>query len=186
MKAAQQLDFAAAKTELAEAATRSGVLLTGVASADAFGAAPEGHRPADILPRAKSVVVLGGAQPRAGDWQSPNYQHMEVTTTSDRIQTIALKIARIIEDRFGYYAVCVPPGVDRGQQPFVSIMLAAELAGCGSRSLAGPVLHPSYGFMYYAAVITTLPLPADRPIDPPPVRRPSAWTCTPPREPPRA
>ena len=88
-------------------------------------------------------------------------------STSDRMQTLGLKVARRIEDGFGYYAVCVPLGVDRGQQPFMSVMLAAELAGCGSRSLAGPVLHPDYGFMYYAAIVTTLPLTADQAIDPP-------------------
>lgn len=167
MTSQDRIDFAAAKSELASIAGKSGALVTGVAAADAFGDAPDGYRPADILPHAKSVFVVGGAQPRAGDWQSPNYQHMEVTTTSDRIQTLALKMARIIEDRFAYYAVCVPPGVDRGQQPFMSIAMAADLAGCGSRSLAGPVLHPEYGFMYYAAVITTMPLPGDEPIDPP-------------------
>ncbi len=167
MSSSNQLDFEQAKAEIDTLALKRGALVTGVASAAAFGAAPEGHRPADFLPRAKSVVVIGGAQPRAGDWQSPNYQHMEVTTTSDRIQTLALKIASVIEERFGYYALCVPPGVDRGQQPFLSIMLAAELAGCGSRSLAGPVLHREYGFMYYAAIITTLPLPPDELLDPP-------------------
>ncbi len=167
MSAARPLDFDAARADLDATARRSGALLTGVAAADAFDAAPEGRRPGDVLPRARSVFVLGGAQPRAGDWASPNYQHMEVTTTSDRIQTIALKMAHVIEDRYGYYAVCVPPGVDRGQQPFVSIALAAELAGCGSRSLAGPVLHHEYGFMYYAAIVTTLPLPANRPLDAP-------------------
>ncbi len=167
MTAQSHIDFDAAKSELATIAGKSGALVSGVADADAFGAAPEGRRPADILPKAKSVFVIGGAQPRAGDWQSPNYQHMEVTTTSDRMQTLALKIARIIEDRFAYYAVCVPPGVDLGQQPFMSIAMAADLAGCGSKSLAGPVLHPEYGFMYYGAIITTLPLPADKPLDPP-------------------
>ncbi len=167
MTAQSHIDFDAAKSELATVAQKSGALISGVADADAFGAAPEGRRPADILPKAKSVFVIGGAQPRAGDWQSPNYQHMEVTTTSDRMQTLALKIARIIEDRFAYYAVCVPPGVDLGQQPFMSIAMAADLAGCGSKSLAGPVLHPEYGFMYYGAIITTLPLPADKPLDPP-------------------
>ncbi|MCK6440960.1 MAG: hypothetical protein L6Q71_12265, partial [Planctomycetes bacterium] len=45
--------------------------------------------------------------------------------------------------------------------PFLSIGYAALLAGCGSSSLAGPVLHKDYGFMYYAAVITTLPLKGD-------------------------
>ena len=167
MTTTSQVDFAKAKSEIAAIAAKGGVLVSGVAAADAFDAAPEGRRPTDILPKAKCVFVLGGAQPRAGDWQSPNYQHMEVTTTSDRMQTLALKIARIIEDQFGYYAVCVPPGVDHGQQPFMSIAMAADLAGCGSRSLAGPVLHPKYGFMYYGAIITTMPLPADKCLDTP-------------------
>lgn len=160
-------DARQARAEIDEVAMKSGALVTGVAAASAFSAAPEGRRPGDLLPRAKSVVVLGGAAPRAGDWQSANYQHMEVTTTSDRIQTLGLKVARVIEDRFGYYAVCVPPGVDRGQQPFLSLMLAAELAGCGTRSLAGPVLHPKYGMLYYAAIITTLLLEPDEPLDAP-------------------
>ena len=167
MTAQSQIDFAAAKSELATIARKSGALVSGVANAEAFDAAPEGRRPTDILPKAKSVFVIGGAQPRAGDWQSPNYQHMEVTSTSDRMQTLALKMARIIEDRFGYYAVCVPPGVDLGQQPFMSIAMAADLAGCGSKSLAGPVLHPEFGFMYYGAIITTMPLPGDEVLDPP-------------------
>jgi hypothetical protein len=47
--------------------------------------------------------------------------------------------------------------------PFVSLMLAAELAGVGSRSLAGPVLNREHGFMYWSAVITTAPLAADGP-----------------------
>ncbi len=159
-----QQDFANAKAEITAIAKKSGALVSGVAAAEAFEVAPEGRRPADLLPRAKSVFVIGGAQPRAGDWQSPNYQHMEVTTTSDRVQGLALKLARVIEDDYGYYAVCIPPGVDQGQQSFMSIALTAELAGCGSSSLAGPVLHADFGFMYYGAVITTMPLPADEPL----------------------
>ena len=117
MTAQNKIDFAVAKSELAAIAGKSGALVSGVASAGAFDDAPEGYRPADILPHAKSVLVVGGAQPRAGDWQSPNYQHMEVTTTSDRMQTLALKMARFIEDRFSYYAVAVPAGVDRDSNP---------------------------------------------------------------------
>ncbi len=162
-----KMDFALAKTEIVGVAHNSGALVSGVAAAEAFEVAPAGRRPADLLPNASSVLVIGGAQPRAGDWQSPNYQHMEVTTTSDRIQGLALKLARIVEDHYGYYAVCVPPGVDQGQQAFMSISMAADLAGCGSTSLAGPVLHSEYGFMYYGAVITTMPLPADGPLETP-------------------
>ena len=41
------------------------------------------------------------------------------------------------------------------------MMHAAELAGLGSRSLAAHIiLNPEYGLLYYAALITTLPLEA--------------------------
>ena len=126
----------------------------GVADAEAFTAVPEGKRPTDYLPGAKSVVVMGGAQPRAADWQSPKYEHMEVSSTTDRISALGNRVATHIERTYGYYALNVPQALDKGRQPFLSMSLAAELAGCGSASLAGPVLHPDYGFMYYSAVIT--------------------------------
>ncbi|MBI3456795.1 MAG: hypothetical protein HY002_13550 [Candidatus Rokubacteria bacterium] len=50
-----------------------------------------------------------------------------------------------------------------GDAPFLSLMLAAELAGLGSRSLAGPVLNREHGFMCWSAVITTAPLKVDGP-----------------------
>ncbi|MEM8813432.1 MAG: hypothetical protein AAGF59_12500 [Pseudomonadota bacterium] len=158
---------ARAKKALSEAAERGGALAFGVADASAFGAAAPGHRPDDLLPNARSVVVLGGAKPRAGDWQSPNYQHMELSSTNDRITGLCTRLAHHIERTFGYYALVVPPGVDEGQKPFLSLALAAELAGCGSRSLAGPVLNAEYGFMYFGAVITTLPLEVDGPVPEP-------------------
>jgi len=164
---APETDYTQAKDEISAIAQKSGAMVFGVAASEAFSNLPEGRQPADLLPRARSVLVVGGAQPRAGDWQSPNYQHMEVTTTSDRIHGLALKLARIVEDQYGYYAICVPPGVDHGQQPFMSIAMAAELSGCGSKSLAGPVLHPEFGLMYFSAVITTMPLPADDPLENP-------------------
>ena len=154
----------ACRRELDEAAKKAGALVTGVADAAAFTAAMEGQRPTELLPGCKAVFVLGGAQPRAGDWKSPSYRHMETTSTSDRVTAMGNRIAQHIERRFGYYAVTIPPGVDRARRPFLNIALAAELAGCGSPSLAGPVLHPEFGFMYYTAVLTTLPLPADGPL----------------------
>lgn len=167
-------------------ARKGGALITGVAGADVFDDAPEGHRPADLLPGAKAVYVVGGAQPRAGDWRSPQYQHLEVTSFSDRIHTLAMRLARYIEDRFGYYALGAPPGVDRGGQPFLSIAQAAERAGCGSVSLAGPVLHPEYGFMYYSAVVTTLPLVPAPPWKHRPARHRHVPPCGSPKVRPRA
>jgi len=155
------------KTELAEVAKKAGALVTGVADATAFGAAMEGQRPQELLPGCRTVYVLGGAQPRAGDWKSPSYRHMETTSTSDRVFAMGNRVAQHIERRFGYYAVTVPPGVDRARRPFLNLALAAELAGCGTASLAGPVLNAEYGFMYFAAVLTTLPLPVDGPLPTP-------------------
>ena len=39
---------------------------------------PEGYRPYDFLPDAKSVVVVGARGPTAGAWKSPNPRLMEV------------------------------------------------------------------------------------------------------------
>ena len=161
------LDFDNCRVELDSLSSKRGAVVTGVADAAAFTDAPEGYRATDLLPKAKAVYVIGGAQPRAGDWQSPVYQHMETTSFGDKMHNLAQHLSRHIEDSYGYYAICVPPGTDKGNQPFVSFSLAAELAGCGTKSLAGPVLNPEYGFLYYSMVVTTLPLRVDGPLKEP-------------------
>jgi len=100
---------------LKKLAKKAGALVFGVADPEHFTAAPEGRRPNDILPGAKSVIVIGGAKPRAGDWASPKFQHMELSSTNDRVTAIAMKLSHTIEREFGYYAVTTPPGVDEGQ-----------------------------------------------------------------------
>ena len=164
MSASTGVDYGACRQELDKLARKGGAVITGVADATAFTASPEGQRPTDLLPKARVVYVVGGAQPRAGDWLSPVYQHMETTSFGDRMHNLAQRLSRFIEDKYGYYAICVPPGTDSGNQPFVSFARAAELAGCGTYSLAGPVLNPEYGFMYYSVVISTLPLEIDGPL----------------------
>jgi hypothetical protein len=150
-----------AKQRLHEAALRAGAVVCGVADARAFDDyAPAGYRPADLLPNARAVVVVGGAQPRAGDWHASPWV-LETMSTSDRIHSVGRRIAQTIEHEFGYYALFVPPGIESGMNPFLSLMLAAELAGLGSRSLAGPVLNRDHGMLYWSAVITTAPLDAD-------------------------
>ena len=160
--------------EIKRGAISFGAQVCGIADAAAFAEeAPAGFRPHDLLPNARSVIVVGGAQPRAGEWMSPSVDTMTTTSTADRINSVARKLAQEIENRYGYYALFVPPGTRKGNQPFLSLMLAAELAGVGTRSLAGPVLHPVYGFLYYAGVITTLPLDADGQLSEPACPAPS-------------
>ena len=40
---------------------------------------PEGYRPEDILPGARSVIVAGGDGPTAGAWRCPDHRVMEIT-----------------------------------------------------------------------------------------------------------
>ena len=58
---------------------------------------------------------MGGAAPRAGDWAAAIHEHQETMGTGDRINALGLKIAKYIEDQFGYYGLFVPPGVNKGQ-----------------------------------------------------------------------
>ena len=55
-----ELNPAQCKEELSAFATKLGAVVTGVADPASFSAAPDGHRPADLLPGAKSVFVIGG------------------------------------------------------------------------------------------------------------------------------
>jgi hypothetical protein len=145
-----------------KAALRSGATVCGIAPAAAFDAdAPPGHRPGDLLPGARSVIVIGGSQPRAGDWRATSPAVLHSMGTTERIQSVGRKLAHSIESELGYYALYVPPGTASGDTPFLSFMLAAELAGVGSRSLAGPVLNRDHGFMYWSVVLTTAPLEPD-------------------------
>jgi epoxyqueuosine reductase QueG len=58
--------------------------------------------------------------------------------------------------------------------PLQSLKLHAELAGIGARSLAGDILlHPDYGYMYFASCFTELALPADQPLADNPCPAPS-------------
>jgi len=149
---------------LKSVALKSGATVCGVAAASAFDVhAPEKHRPGDLLPGARSVVVVGGAQPREGDWAATSPWVMQSMGTTERIQSVGRRLAQYIESELGYYALYVPPGTASGDTPFLSFMLAAQLAGLGSKSLAGPVLNREHGFMYWSAVITTAPLDADGP-----------------------
>jgi len=154
-----------ARHRLRDVALKAGAVVCGVADAAAFEKhAPAGHRPADFLPGARAVIVVGGAAPRAGDWQASPWV-LQTMGTTERIQGVGRRLAQYVEAEFGYYALYLPPGTESGSNPFVSLMLAAELAGLGSRSLAGPVLNREHGFLYWSAVATTAPLPVDGPED---------------------
>ncbi len=149
--------------QIKAAGLKAGALVVGVAAADAFNEyVPEGHRPADILLGAKSVVVAGNAGPTAGAWRAPDHRVMEITGYDFRENVAVHVMADLIEREKGYQAIQAPSLPTAGHKPPMSMMLSAVLAGLGTRSLAANIiLHPEYGLLYYAALITTMPLTPD-------------------------
>jgi len=136
--------------------------------------APEGHRPTDILPGARSVVVLGGRPPLRGAWRSHNPRVIGLLEGTTGMQGLSVRMAAFIEVKHGFDSVLIPPGYSSGHIPLVSTKLLAEMAGLGTRSMAGAILlNPSHGFLYYSAAVTTMPLQADGPLTDPVCPAPS-------------
>ena len=146
---------------------RAGALVVGVAAADAFNEfVPEGHRPEDILPEARSVIVAGNQGPTAGAWKSRDHRVMEITGYDFRENVAIHVMCDFIESEYGYRALQAPSLPTAGHAPPMSMMLAAVLSGLGTRSLAANiVLNPEYGLLYHAALLTTMPLDPDHPLE---------------------
>ena len=123
---------------------------------------PEGYRPYDILPGAKSVVVVGTRGPTMGAWKCPDARLMEVNGYDFANDRAIHVVANHIETETGLYAMQAPTLPVAGHQPLMSMMLAAVLAGLGTRSFAANIiLNPKYGLLYYSAAITTAELMPD-------------------------
>jgi len=157
---------------------KKGALAAGVADLDALERiAPPGHRPSDIMPRVKSVISLGVGGQTQGAWSVPAKAMAYFGSTEVRAYTVSYGLAFMIESRFGQRAVYCPPDLDNEEGPRVplqSLKLHAELAGIGARSLAGDILlHPEFGYMYFASVFTELELPPDKPMAENPCPAPS-------------
>ncbi len=142
----------------------SGASVVGVADPQTWEEyAPTGHRPGDILPGARSVVVVGSRGPTAGAWRSPSHRLMEVNGYDFRNDAAIHRVADVIESQYGHQAIQAPGLPTEGHLPPMSMMLSAVLAGLGTRSLAANIiLNPKYGLLYYSACITTLELEYDQ------------------------
>lgn len=172
------IDSIAAKREIIDYAKRKGALAVGVADLEAIERiAPRGHRPSDLMPTVKSVIALGVGGQTQGTWRVPAKAMGYFGSTETRAYTVSYGLAYFIEDRFETRAVYCPPDLDNEAGPRVplqSLKLHAELAGIGARSLAGDILlHPEFGYMYYASVFTELELPPDEPLAENPCPAPS-------------
>ena len=174
----EEIDPQAAKDEILAYCKRKGALAVGVADLEALERiAPPGHRPTDLMPRVKSVIALGVGGQTQGAWALPAKALGYFGSTETRAYTIAYGCAFFIENRFGIRSIYCPPDMDTESGPRVplqSLKLHAEIAGIGARSLAGDILlHPDFGYMYFASVFTELELPPDEPMKENPCPAPS-------------
>lgn len=163
------IDPQEAKKTILEYCLKKGALVACVADIKAVERiAPEGHRPSDIWPRAKSIISLAVGGQTQGAWQVPAKALGYFGSTEVRAYTIAYGCAFLIENKFGKRAIYCPPDMDTEagpRVPFQSLKLHAEIAGLGARSLAGDILlHPEYGYMYFASIFTEMELPPDEPM----------------------
>ncbi len=177
-KARRAIDPDKAKATIFEYCKRKGALAVGVADVDVLERiAPPGYRPTDVMPRVKSVIALGVGGQTQGAWSVPAKAMAYFGSTEARAYTIAYGCAFLIESKFGVPSIYCPPDMDPDAGPRVplqSLKLHAEIAGIGARSLAGDILlHPDYGYMYYASVFTELELPPDQPLAENPCPAPS-------------
>ena len=157
-----------AEAEIKAEAVKAGAVLAGIASVEAVNDyAPVGHRPDDILRGAVSVVVAAGGQPTGGAWFAGSARPQASVGYNRAVAgNAANKVAHFIEQRFGYRAMPCPSGLVAGHYPYASLKLMAEMAGLGTRSMAGGViLNETYGLLYYGAALTTMPLEPDGPLE---------------------
>ncbi len=172
------IDPIAAKQTIVEYCKKKGALAVGVADLAAIERiAPPGHRPSDLMPRVKSVISVGVGGQTAGAWTVPAKALAYFGSTETRAYGVAYGAAFFIEHKFGVRSIYCPPDMDPEGGPRVplqSLKLHAELAGIGARSLAGDILlHPEFGYMYFASVFTELELPPDQPLAENPCPAPS-------------
>jgi epoxyqueuosine reductase QueG len=167
--------------------------LAGVAAASALAGEPAGHRPADLLPGAKSVIVYGRAladgavqaQFRALEEHRLSDQSAYAAYAGDLAPNILLVNAGFefccwLEETFDAAAALCPFNVtqsmipDRtpgmffadpyGQGMPLDIWKAAMAAGLGEYGWSNRFLTPDYGpRQMLCAVVTTLELDADAP-----------------------
>jgi O-acetylhomoserine (thiol)-lyase len=152
-----------------ELAHSLGVDLVGVAQAESFMEAPEGHRPEDLLRGARSVIVLAIHLLDASLESAPNREYsVTYRVANQELDRTAFLVAKFLQDK-GYRALQVP-----ASPPYdvscnigdLSHRHAGYLAGLGVFGKNSLLLSTKFGpRIRLVSIITDAPLTADKPLD---------------------
>ena len=158
------------KNKMKKFALSKGADLVGIASVSRFDGAPDGHKPEDILPDAKTVIVLAKRIPNGVVMDGPatSYHNM-MTTLYNQLDLIAHEMAIYIEQQGGV-AIPVPsddpyydwnPDKVHGRGD-LSHKHAAQAAGLGKLGKNSLLITPEFGNrVQLVSVVTNLNLEPD-------------------------
>lgn len=165
------------KEELRELAFANDMNYFGVAPAERLSNLPEGHRPTDLLPGAKSVVVLGIRVPenaiRANELAFTGGQRHAIFSyilfgynkINDQLDLAALRTVFKLEKQYGSSAYAIPASGPRDEYLLMSAMsnrYAAVCAGLGDFGWSGFVVTPVDGpRVRWISIITTAEIEPD-------------------------
>ena len=165
------------KEEARKLALDTGVDLMGVAPAERFSKAPEGHRPVDLLRGAQSVISFAVRIPVGTLLTAPNYSFLQFgwLRLNEILNLAAHRLAILFEDR-GYISMPMPAARDSGSAEIIreepdpeihymgsfSERHAAELAGVGRIGLSGCLITKKFGaHVRLGSILTTAALSPD-------------------------
>ncbi|MGI5970925.1 MAG: hypothetical protein ACOX7P_04275 [Oscillospiraceae bacterium] len=165
------------KKEITDFLMNNGMDMIGIANVERFSEAPEGTRPEDVLPGAKSVIVFAVHIPDGlvDSLPSPSYQAQGYIVLTEMLNELGFKLAVFLE-RKGYKTLPIPASYNvksrtiSGEWPNVKIESlatfshrhAAEKAGLGRIGKNNLLITKEYGArIRIQSVITTAELEPD-------------------------
>jgi len=157
-------------------AKEMGADLVGIAPVERFAGAPNGHKPEDLLPGARSVVAMAKRIPLSIVKSIPSlyYERFGYQDLNARLRELAFNVALFIEDQ-GFEAFPLDPTIDdtareikilqEEPEPKVKILgdfshrHATVATGLGEFAMSSMVVVPKFGpRVRIVSVITTAPI----------------------------
>ena len=144
--------------------------LVGITTADHLSGAPEGRRPIDVLPGAKSVIV-GAIHLLDSVIEDLPYSRYEYTeqffVLNALLNSMTFRVSRFLES-LGYRSHPVPAAYPRVNKEVCGILShrhAAVMAGLGELALNNMLTTPEYGArVRLVSIVTEAPLDPDHPL----------------------
>jgi epoxyqueuosine reductase QueG len=157
-------------SELKSFALKHGADRIGIASVESLKDSPEGRSVADVLPNARSVIVIAlrMLDSVVNTLPSPIYMNTGYITVNAELNRIAYQVSKFLEEK-GYFAVPVPATRDYDMKDVkgtFSVVHVGEAAGLGRIGVSGLLLTPNHGpRVRFVSVFTTADLEPDQPIE---------------------